>query len=163
MLALLSVINRALKYLHVLLSTLFFPQTQLPEELGNLNITQEGDGLDTTTSRDETSASILGRGLARCLASQGHLTPLPLHVSPVYWAFDQALALNPLPDLVVAVEPDSIADLNVTSNVPPSSDPADDPLGGCRFVNPGRFGNVEYNFKVYYPSNRLVEDSKLPA
>lgn len=111
---------------------------------------------------DEASSSILGRGLARCLASQGHLTPLPLHVSPVYWSFDQALGLNPLPDLVVAVEPESIADLNVTSNLP-SVDLNDDPLGGCRFVNPGRFGNVEYNFKVYYPGNRLVEDSKLPA
>ncbi|VDL36168.1 unnamed protein product [Hymenolepis diminuta] len=135
-------------------------ETQLPEEMENLEISQEGNELNTTM--DEASASILGRGLARCLASQGHLTPLPLHVSPVYWPFDQALGLNPLPDLVVAVEPESIADLNVTSNSP-SVDLNDDPLGGCRFVNPGRFGNVEYNFKVYYPGNRLVEDSKLPA
>uniref|UniRef100_A0A0R3TL36 DNA polymerase II subunit 2 n=1 Tax=Rodentolepis nana TaxID=102285 RepID=A0A0R3TL36_RODNA len=136
-------------------------ETQLPEEFENLEIHQERDELNTTKG-DETSSSILGMGLARCLASQGHLTPLPLHISPIYWPFDQALALNPLPDLVVAVEPDSIADLNATLNSP-SSDLNDDPLGGCQFVNPGRFGNLEYNFKVYYPGNRLVEDSKLPT
>ncbi|KAM7539312.1 hypothetical protein Aperf_G00000058311 [Anoplocephala perfoliata] len=135
-------------------------ETQLPEDVENSETNIVGDELDRS-SRDETSASILGRGLARCLASQGHLAPLPLHVSPVYWPFDQALSLNPLPDLVVAVEPDSIADLNVASSN--SFDLSDDPLGGCRFVNPGRFGNGEYNFKVYYPGNRLVEDSKLPT
>ncbi|KAH9278824.1 DNA polymerase epsilon subunit 2 [Echinococcus granulosus] len=115
----------------------------------------------TTTTEENASAAVLGRGLARCLASQGHLTPLPLHVSPVYWAYDQSLCLNPLPDLVVAVEPDAIADLNVASSSIVSG--GEDPLGGCRFVNPGRFGSEEYSFKVYYPSNRLVEDSRVPT
>ncbi|VDK39966.1 unnamed protein product [Taenia asiatica] len=119
------------------------------------------DGATTTTTGEDVPAAVLGRSLARCLSSQGHLTPLPLHVSPVYWAYDQSLCLNPLPDLVVAVEPDAIADLNVASASIVSG--GEDPLGGCRFVNPGRFGSEEYSFKVYYPSNRLVEDSRVPS
>ncbi|KAL5103635.1 DNA polymerase epsilon subunit 2 [Taenia crassiceps] len=115
----------------------------------------------STTTVEDVPAAVLGRGLARCLSSQGHLTPLPLHVSPVYWAYDQSLCLNPLPDLVVAVEPDAIADLNVASASIVCG--GEDPLGGCRFVNPGRFGSEEYTFKVYYPSNRLVEDSRVSS
>ena len=34
--------------------------------------------------------------------SQAHLCPLPLHVSPVYWAYDYTLRLYPLPDLLVS-------------------------------------------------------------
>lgn len=83
---------------------------------------------------------------------------------PVFWARDQALSLNPLPDLVVAVEPDAIADLNQASTAPPNEAGESDPLGGCRFTNPGRFGAIggEYAFKVYYPGNQLIEDSRLP-
>jgi len=35
---------------------------------------------------------------------QGHLTPLPLHVSPVYWPYDNGLRLYPLPDLVICAD-----------------------------------------------------------
>jgi hypothetical protein len=37
----------------------------------------------------------------RTITSQAHLTPLPLHVTPIYWDFDHALRLYPVPDLVV--------------------------------------------------------------
>ena len=40
----------------------------------------------------------------RTLVCQGHLTPLPLHVSPVYWAYDCGLRLYPLPDLVICAD-----------------------------------------------------------
>lgn len=119
--------------------------------------------METQASSKDVPATILGRALARCLTSQAHLTPLPLHVSPVYWSFDQSLSLNPLPDLVVAVEPDAVADLNIASKsiVPPGGE---DPLCGCRFINPGRFGGrMGYEFKVYYPSTKMVEDSRLPV
>ncbi|KAA0191529.1 DNA polymerase epsilon subunit, partial [Fasciolopsis buskii] len=112
----------------------------------------------------------LGIGLARCLASQSHLLPLLGHVAPVYWAWDQALSLNPLPNLVVAVEPNALADLNAATNLTQT--------GNCQFINPGQFGSVigtasdmtstgrglrmEYAFKVYYPFSGLVEHSSLP-
>uniref|UniRef100_A0A670Y1Q0 DNA polymerase II subunit 2 n=1 Tax=Pseudonaja textilis TaxID=8673 RepID=A0A670Y1Q0_PSETE len=37
----------------------------------------------------------------KTILSQGHLTPLPLNVSPVYWAYDYTLRTYPLPDLIV--------------------------------------------------------------
>nr|DBA14529.1 TPA: hypothetical protein GDO54_005484 [Pyxicephalus adspersus] len=40
----------------------------------------------------------------KTILSQGHLTPLPLFVSPVYWAYDYALRLYPLPDVVVIAD-----------------------------------------------------------
>ncbi|KAK2492656.1 hypothetical protein MC885_021504 [Smutsia gigantea] len=40
----------------------------------------------------------------KTILSQGHLTPLPLHVSPVYWAYDYALQVYPVPDLLVIAD-----------------------------------------------------------
>jgi len=37
----------------------------------------------------------------RSVVGQGHLSPFPFNISPVYWQHDCALRLYPLPDLVV--------------------------------------------------------------
>lgn len=37
----------------------------------------------------------------KTILSQGHLTPLPLYVSPVFWAYDYSLRVYPVPDVVV--------------------------------------------------------------
>ncbi|CAH8433214.1 unnamed protein product [Heterobilharzia americana] len=118
-----------------------------------------------TSKSNKTPFEYLGQCLARCLASQAHLLPVLGHIAPVYWYNDQALSLNPLPNLVVAVEPEPLADLN-------ASEPGLVTTGNCRFVNPGRFGHfqfsstskrqITYTFKVYYPRTGIVEDSCLP-
>lgn len=41
---------------------------------------------------------------AKTIICQGHLCPLPLHVEPVYWAYDDALRVYPLPDLIVCAD-----------------------------------------------------------
>jgi DNA polymerase epsilon subunit 2 len=41
------------------------------------------------------------RQFAKTLTSQAHLCPLPSEVCPVYWPYDHALYLYPLPDVVV--------------------------------------------------------------
>ncbi|GFG31082.1 hypothetical protein Cfor_00693, partial [Coptotermes formosanus] len=41
---------------------------------------------------------------AKTILCQAHLAPLPLSVCPVYWSFDRALHLYPLPDLVVTAD-----------------------------------------------------------
>ncbi|RTG87016.1 DNA polymerase epsilon subunit 2 [Schistosoma bovis] len=121
---------------------------------------------DTTSKKHKTTTEYLGQCLARCLASQAHLLPLLGHIAPVYWYYDQALSLNPLPNLVVAIEPEPLANLN-------ASQPGLVTTGNCRFINPGRFGHMEYSnelsglqkkytFKVYYPRTEIVEDSCLP-
>ncbi|KAG7269485.1 hypothetical protein CRUP_009998 [Coryphaenoides rupestris] len=37
----------------------------------------------------------------KTILSQGHLTPLPLYVSPVFWAYDYTLRVYPVPDVIV--------------------------------------------------------------
>ncbi|XP_019351633.2 DNA polymerase epsilon subunit 2 isoform X1 [Alligator mississippiensis] len=82
----------------------------------------------------------------KTILSQGHLTPLPLYVSPVYWAYDYTLRVYPVPDMVV------IAD---------KYDPFTVNNADCICINPGSFPKSGFSFKVFYPSNRTVEDSKL--
>uniref|UniRef100_A0A8C9L1F1 DNA polymerase II subunit 2 n=1 Tax=Serinus canaria TaxID=9135 RepID=A0A8C9L1F1_SERCA len=82
----------------------------------------------------------------KTILSQGHLSPLPLYVSPVFWAFDYSLRVYPLPDLLVTA--DKHDPFTVTSS-------------DCLCINPGSFPRSGFCFKVFYPSNKTVEDSKL--
>nr|XP_020860447.1 DNA polymerase epsilon subunit 2 isoform X2 [Phascolarctos cinereus] len=82
----------------------------------------------------------------KTLLSQGHLTPLPLYVCPVYWAYDHTLRVYPVPDLlVIADKYDPFTIINTD----------------CLCINPGSFPRSGFSFKVFYPSNKTVEDSKL--
>ncbi|CAK8693878.1 unnamed protein product [Clavelina lepadiformis] len=85
----------------------------------------------------------------KSIIAQGHLSPLPLHVSPVYWTFDHALSLYPLPDLVCICDG--------------LSDPFDVTQIECICANPGSFGAGDFNFKVYYPSSKKLEESKVES
>ncbi|XP_039597851.1 DNA polymerase epsilon subunit 2 [Polypterus senegalus] len=82
----------------------------------------------------------------KTILSQGHLTPLPLYVSPAYWAYDYALRVYPVPDVIVFA--DKYDPFNIVNT-------------DCLCVNPGSFPRSGFTFKVYYPSSRNVEDSKL--
>uniref|UniRef100_A0A8C6J940 DNA polymerase epsilon subunit n=1 Tax=Melopsittacus undulatus TaxID=13146 RepID=A0A8C6J940_MELUD len=82
----------------------------------------------------------------KTILSQGHLTPLPLYVSPVYWAYDYALRVYPVPDMLVIA--DKYDPFTVTNT-------------DCVCINPGSFPRSGFSFKVFYPSNKTVEDSKL--
>uniref|UniRef100_H0X8M5 DNA polymerase epsilon subunit n=1 Tax=Otolemur garnettii TaxID=30611 RepID=H0X8M5_OTOGA len=82
----------------------------------------------------------------KTILSQGHLAPLPLHVSPVYWAFDYTLRVYPVPDLIVIADKYDPFTLTNTE---------------CLCINPGSFPRSGFSFKVFYPSNKTVEDSKL--
>uniref|UniRef100_A0A7N8WW56 DNA polymerase epsilon subunit n=1 Tax=Mastacembelus armatus TaxID=205130 RepID=A0A7N8WW56_9TELE len=82
----------------------------------------------------------------KTILSQGHLTPLPLYVSPVFWAYDYSLRVYPVPDVIVFAD---------------KYDPFSINNADCLCINPGSFPRSGFTFKVYYPSNRTVEDSKL--
>ncbi|KAM6130891.1 LOW QUALITY PROTEIN: DNA polymerase epsilon subunit 2 [Pterocles gutturalis] len=79
----------------------------------------------------------------KTLLSQGHLTPLPLYVSPVYWAYDYSLRVYPVPDMLVIA--DKYDPFTVTNT-------------DCLCINPGSFPRSGFSFKVFYPSNKTVED-----
>ncbi|XP_070605001.1 DNA polymerase epsilon subunit 2 isoform X2 [Erythrolamprus reginae] len=82
----------------------------------------------------------------KTILSQGHLTPLPLNVSPIYWAYDYTLRTYPLPDLIVFA--DKYDPFTVTNT-------------DCLCINLGSFPRSGFSFKVFYPSSKTVEDSKL--
>ncbi|XP_034019418.1 DNA polymerase epsilon subunit 2-like [Thalassophryne amazonica] len=82
----------------------------------------------------------------RTILCQGHLTPLPLYVSPVFWAYDYTLRIYPVPDVIIFA--DKYDPFNISNT-------------DCICLNPGSFPRSGFTFKVYYPSNRTVEDSKL--
>uniref|UniRef100_A0A673JCH3 DNA polymerase epsilon subunit n=1 Tax=Sinocyclocheilus rhinocerous TaxID=307959 RepID=A0A673JCH3_9TELE len=82
----------------------------------------------------------------KTILSQGHVTPLPLYVCPVHWPYDYALRVYPVPDVIVFA--DKYDPFNVCNT-------------DCLCINPGSFPRSGFSFKVYYPSNRTVEDSKL--
>ncbi|KRY38535.1 DNA polymerase epsilon subunit 2, partial [Trichinella spiralis] len=81
---------------------------------------------------------------AKTILAQSHLSPLPLHISPVYWNLDHSLYLYPLPDLVVCCD---------------KYRPFTQTVQGCVVTNPGSFSRDNFVFQVYMPSSRTVEDS----
>lgn len=82
----------------------------------------------------------------KTIFSQSHLCPLPIHSRPIYWMYDHALMLYPLPDLVV------IGD---------KCDPYTVTLQECTVTNPGSFPRCGFEFKAYIPATGSVEDSKI--
>ena len=84
--------------------------------------------------------------LAKTLISQAHLCPLPLHSRPRYWTYDHALRLYPLPDLIVIGDKYDSYAVNDQQ---------------CTVTNPGSFSRSGYEFKVYLPGTKQLEDSKI--
>ncbi|XP_055933916.1 DNA polymerase epsilon subunit 2-like [Argiope bruennichi] len=82
----------------------------------------------------------------KTVIANGHLLPLPLNVAPVYWEYDHALSLYPLPDVVVCA--DKYDPYTVTSS-------------NSIFFNPGSLPRSNFSFKVYFPSAKQVEDSEI--
>nr|XP_050028231.1 DNA polymerase epsilon subunit 2-like [Dermacentor andersoni] len=88
----------------------------------------------------------LAQVYTRSLAANAHLSPVSLVVTPVYWEWDFALWLHPLPDAVICFD---------------SCDAFTVEQAGCIFFNPGSFPKTDYAFKVYYPAFKKVEDSQI--
>uniref|UniRef100_A0A1E1X5R8 DNA polymerase epsilon subunit n=1 Tax=Amblyomma aureolatum TaxID=187763 RepID=A0A1E1X5R8_9ACAR len=88
----------------------------------------------------------LAQMYTRSLAANAHLSPLSPTVTPVFWEWDFALWLHPLPDAVVCL--DACDSFTVEH-------------AGCVFFNPGPFPKTDYGFRVYYPASKKVEDSQI--
>ncbi|KAL7496415.1 hypothetical protein ACHAWT_004572 [Skeletonema menzelii] len=71
----------------------------------------------------------------KTVLDQGHLSPLPLSTSPIYWQHDHALRLYPFPDALICG--DRVEQYYETYEE-------------CDAINPGPFSNG-FNFVVYRP------------
>ncbi|CAO3683724.1 unnamed protein product [Umbelopsis ramanniana] len=84
----------------------------------------------------------LTKPLIRTIVDQAHLCPLPLSIRPIYCAYDHALRLYPMPDVLILADRCD----NYSTN-----------YEGCHCINPGSFPNSDLNWTTYYPAIRDSE------
>lgn len=84
----------------------------------------------------------------KTVMANSHLIPLPLNVAPIYWEYDHAFWLYPLPDVVVCADKYDPYTVHVTNT-------------DSIFFNPGSLPRSNFSFKVYFPALKQVEDSEI--
>ncbi|KAI7871797.1 DNA polymerase alpha/epsilon subunit B-domain-containing protein [Spinellus fusiger] len=80
--------------------------------------------------------------LIRTIIDQGHLSPLSMSIRPIYWAYDHALRLYPLPQTLILA--DQCANYGAS-------------YGGTHCINPGSFPDSDFTWSIYYPGRRVSE------
>ncbi|KAJ1915824.1 DNA-directed DNA polymerase epsilon, subunit B [Mycoemilia scoparia] len=80
--------------------------------------------------------------LIRTLIDQGHLCPLPAHIQPIYWAYDHAMRLYPVPDVLILAENIDAYSINYED---------------CHCINPGSFAESSFGFFTYYPAKKTSQ------
>ncbi|KAI9311856.1 DNA polymerase alpha/epsilon subunit B-domain-containing protein [Dichotomocladium elegans] len=86
--------------------------------------------------------------LVRTIIDQGHLCPLPLSTRPVYWAYDHALRLYPLPHALVLA--DQCEPFGITYE-------------GTHCISPNSFSKSGFSWIVYHPSKKTSEKCSLSS
>ncbi|KAJ2616783.1 DNA-directed DNA polymerase epsilon, subunit B [Coemansia sp. RSA 1365] len=94
-----------------------------------------------------TEGTEIVKHLVRTVIDQGHLCPLPQRVRPIYWAYDHAMRVYPIPDLLILAD---------------RFDPYSVNYEGCHCINPGSFSGGDQSFFMYYPVSRTSQYSKVP-
>ncbi|CAN6651009.1 DNA polymerase epsilon subunit B [Trichomonascus vanleenenianus] len=89
-------------------------------------VSQSQKTFDVSVKRPQVSPELAeARKVVRTLLDQGHLSPFPITVRPVYWEYDHSLYLSPLPSMLILADP-TTPQFKVTYE-------------GCYVVNPGPF------------------------
>jgi DNA polymerase epsilon subunit 2 len=83
----------------------------------------------------------------KTVLDQGHLCPVPLQTTPIYWQYDHALRLYPSPDVLVLSE----------STTKRYSEKYENDV---EVMNPGPF-NVDYKFLVMKPCDAVDDGDEL--
>lgn len=84
---------------------------------------------------NSSSHDNLAKHAVQTILDQGHLCPLPLISCPIYWQYDHALRLYPLPDAVILGDEVNAFYENYC---------------GCDVINPGSF-SAKFDFVAYHP------------
>eukprot|EP00937_MAST-01D_sp_MAST-1D-sp2_P002524 g2524.t1 len=98
-----------------------------------------GAGAGATRERDSAEH------LLKTICDQAHLCPLPLAARPIYWGYDHALRLCPLPDVLILAD---------------RTDQYQWKYEDCAVLNPGSFP-TDFSFVVYRPATRETEFSRI--
>ncbi|KAK0406234.1 hypothetical protein QR680_018449 [Steinernema hermaphroditum] len=86
----------------------------------------------------------IAANFCKTICSLGHMCPLPNSLQPIAFSLDHSLYMYPLPDLVIVAD-------KFEKFIGEES--------GCIVANPGSFSRSNFDFYVYYPANRKVEQS----
>lgn len=79
--------------------------------------------------------------VVQTILKQGHLRPLPLHAGPIDWAYDHALRLYPLPDILLLGD---------------RAERFEAHCGDAKAANPGSFAS-DLTFYTYTPASRELQ------
>ncbi|KAK9812075.1 hypothetical protein WJX73_003331 [Symbiochloris irregularis] len=110
------------------------------------NLASRMRALSLIAPASETSdPSIQFAHVCATIMQQSHLCPLPLEAQPVYWQYDSALHLYPLPDALILAD---------------SAPMASHTNHGCACLNPGSASAG--TFAAYMPGAREVELCDIP-
>lgn len=119
-------------------------EPRVDEEEENVNeVDEDVDGKMNSATMSNSNNSHqrrLCRHAIKTVLDQGHLSPLPLSASPIYWQHDAALRLYPFPDALI------IGD---------SVDQFYENYEECDAINPGSFSTSGFNFVVYRPIGEI--------
>ncbi|KAJ1833473.1 DNA-directed DNA polymerase epsilon, subunit B, partial [Coemansia sp. RSA 2703] len=94
-----------------------------------------------------TEGTEIVKHLVRTVIDQGHLCPLPQRIRPIYWAYDHAMRLYPIPDVLILADRFDSYSINYES---------------CHCINPGSFSSGDFSFFMYFPVSRTSQYSKIP-
>ncbi|KAJ1563930.1 hypothetical protein HK405_000268 [Cladochytrium tenue] len=110
---------------------------------------------------DEEDESQAGRMLVKTIASQGHLSPLPVTSRPVFWEVDHALQVYPLPQLMVLADRDNRYTHTVDGKGGDEGGSRGDAASGaCVALNPGSFG-ASGTFAMWAPATAEASIGKV--
>lgn len=92
----------------------------------------------------EAETTDISQHLVKTVIDQAHLSPLIMEKRPIFWNFDHALRLYPLPDVLIMAD---------------CVDQYEWPYEGVKAINPGTFAH-DYSFVVYFPAQDKAEFSR---
>ncbi|KAJ3199668.1 DNA polymerase epsilon subunit 2 [Dinochytrium kinnereticum] len=96
---------------------------------------------NTILSPDMVQEPDMAKHLIKTICDQSFLSPLPVKVSPVYWAFAHALSLYPLPHSLILAD---------------AYEPYAHSYENCVVINPGSF-STRSSFAVWSPADKTGE------
>jgi len=146
-----GILSHITEYIRKKVPNCHFPSNPCRIQFGSRQIVVFRENLLQKMSRNAIKipdAEKLAEDLTKTIICQAHLSPLPLHVVPIYWNYDHVMRLYPLPDLVV------VADKQKAYTHTHSD---------CTVISPGSFSFNNFGFKVYVPSTKQIEDCVLPS
>lgn len=146
-----GILPHSTEYIRKKIPNCHFPSNPCRIQFGSRQIVVFREDLLQKMSRNAIKmpdSETITEDLTKTLICQANLSPLPLHVVPIYWNYDHMMRLYPLPDLVVCADKQK-AYTHMHSD--------------CTIMSPGSFSFNNFGFKVYVPSTKQIEDCVIPT